>query len=146
MRKLYLFLAAAVAVLSISSCKPVVTGQFLYTVQPAPETSAGVSTAWQMPMVSETAGEDLILQEIGKVAEKFGESSYSITGDKTECDKKIIAAVNRAMDADESSASYCTIGDYSGMTVVVYCSANDKGETGSSILDFVIYKRTYKAK
>ncbi|MGN0189099.1 MAG: hypothetical protein ACI395_06250 [Candidatus Cryptobacteroides sp.] len=145
--KKFMFLAAAfIAAISINACQPIVTGQFLYTVMPAPETETGRSMAWQAPLVSETAGEDLILQELAKVGTPYGQSAYSVSGEKKECDAKVIAAVNKAMDADEASDSYCTIGDYSGMTVVVYCNADDKGESGSTTTDFEVYRRTYKKK
>lgn len=127
--------------LLLSSCEPVVTGEFLYTVKPADETSTGKSMSWQ----TDALGEELILSEMSKLGTPYN-SAWGVKGGKKDCDKLVIDAVNKAMSAAENNDGYCEFWDFSGMTVVVYCGTDDKGNIGKTTTDFEIYRRTYKTK
>lgn len=131
----------ALAVLLLSSCEPVVTGEFLYTVKPADETSTGKSMSWQ----TDALGEALIISEMQKIGTPYN-SAWGVKGDKKDCDKLVIDAVNKAMTAAENNKDYCSFFDFSGMTVVVYCNTDDKGNLGKTTTDFELYRRTYKTK
>ena len=137
----HFIIASALAALLLTSCEPVVTGEFLYTVKPADDTVTGKSASWQ----TDELGEALIMSEMKKIGTPYN-SAWGVKGDKKDCDQLVIDAVNKAMTAAENNSDYCEFFDFSGMTVVVYCGTDDKGNTGKTTTDFEIYRRTYKAK
>ena len=138
-----LFAAVAfVMALAMNSCKPIVTGDFIYTIKPAPETSTGASRTWQMASL----GEAKIDAEMEKSAKPLS-SVWIINGNKADCDKLVKNAVEKAISDAENDPEYCSLLDLSGITIVVYNSRNDDGESSGSGSDgFEIYRRTYKNK
>lgn len=137
----HFIIASALAALLLTSCEPVVTGEFLYTVKPADDTVTGKSMSWQ----TDELGEALIISEMKKIGTPYN-SAWGVKGDKKDCDQLVIDAVNKAMTAAENNNGYCEFWDFSGMTLVVYCGTDDKGNVGKTTTDFEIYRRTYKAK
>ena len=137
----HFIIASALAALLLTSCEPVVTGEFLYTVKPADDTVTGKSASWQ----TDELGEALIMSEMKKIGTPYN-SAWGVKGDKKDCDQLVIDAVNKAMTAAENSDAYCEFWDFSGMTVVVYCNTDDKGNLGKTTTDFELYRRTYKTK
>lgn len=134
-------IASALMALLLSSCEPVVTGEFLYTIKPADDTVTGKSMSWQ----TDALGEALIISEMQKIGTPYN-SAWGVKGDKKDCDKLVKDAVNKAMTAAENNDAYCEFWDFSGMTVVVYCGTDDEGNIGKTTTDFEIYRRTYKTK
>ena len=134
MKKLLTILAVAVAALCISSCQPVVSGDFLYTI--TPEASTGSCMSWQM----DSLGEDLILKEVQSAGGVQLSSAWKFSGLQTDCDKKVKDIVNSAMNKAEADPKYCSFFDFSDVTVVVTrIGGAEEGNT-------VIFQRKYKAK
>ena len=139
--KRFIFVAFALMALAFTSCQPNVTGDFIYQILPSSETSTGVSMSWQ----TDPLGEAKIDAEMQKIGSRLS-SAWKVTGQKKDCDNLVKNAVNAAMDAAEKDPKYCSFFDFSGMTVVVKCSHDEKGESNTSGIDNEIYRRTYKKK
>lgn len=140
--KRFIFATFALMVLAFTSCQPNVSGDFLYSIMPSSETATGVSMSWQ----TDPLGEPLIDSQMEKIGATQLSSAWKLSGNKKDCDSRIKNAVDAAMDAAEKDPEYCSFFDFSGMTVVVKCSADENGESNTSGIDYEIYRRTYKTK
>ena len=139
-KNIALFLAAIAAVLSFTSCEPVVSGEFFYSIEPAEDSKPSTSLTWQL----DPLGEKLVNKHMAKIAKKIS-TAWTISGLKKDCDMQVIQALDAAMMEAEADRSYNTLFQLGGITIVVYCGTGPKGESGptGSVKDFEIYKRTY---
>lgn len=128
--------AAVVCALTMAGCEPSVSGDFLYDVN----VSEGTSTSSYMSY--KAYAESKILDAVkttGAIQTDGNNTYFLLNGDQKKCDKKMAAAVAKAMDDIENSEDYDTTMFVVG-EVTVEVSRTDEGEK------ITVFSRKFKTQ
>jgi len=118
-----------------TGCETDVMGDQVYSLSTDEGDATGTYMSYKF-----CGAEDKICTEIETVAERMDLSSntFKANGARKKVDKKVKAAVNKAMDAIEADSTYCQTFVISGLTVKLTRISGDGQE--------VVFSRTFKEK
>lgn len=128
--------AAVVCALTMAGCEPSVEGDFLYDVNVSDDTSTGSYMSYK------AYAESTILDAVkttGAIQTDGNNTYFMLSGNQKKCDKKMAAAVKKAMDDIESREDYdSTVFTVDEVTVEV--SRTDEGEK------ITVFSRKFKTQ
>ncbi len=123
------------AAVVFTGCAVDVTGDQVYSLDTDEGDSEGTYMSYKL-----SGTEDKICTELLTVSERMDVShpTFKANGSRKSIDKKMKAAVNKAMDAVEADSTYCKPLDFSGLTVKLTRISGDGQEE--------VFSRTFKAR
>lgn len=128
--------AAVVCALTMAGCGVSVTGDFLYDVSVSEGTSTGSYMSYKAYAESKIFD---AVKTTGAIQTDGNNTYFMLSGDQKKCDKKMAAAVAKAMDDIENSEDYDTT-VFVVDEVTVEVSRTDEGEK------ITVFSRKFKTQ
>ncbi|MGN0186244.1 MAG: hypothetical protein ACI392_00650 [Paludibacteraceae bacterium] len=136
MKKVFFALFSAVlCVMAFTSCEPIVSGDFIYSLTPA-DSSTGSSMSYQM-----SGAEDTMAKCLSETAThlSIGHMTFQKTGELTECDKAMKAAFEKGVNQIEGADDYNSF--YVLTDVTIQLTRSDWEDSSKKI---VVAEHTFK--